>query len=246
MAKENVMLGKRPYPSRLRRILGNVRLWVALALVFSLMLRFLDETNTNPSPLWFLDPLLLGMFLLGVGRRPPWLRRDRGWGTAVFFIGLSWLAGMLYELSLRTGPTGFGGMHPQTVPSFLMAQGFYVLLAICSYFLIRRYQYTFKEAFFAFGLVALYEMATMGWLFSTLFSPLFFLTPLVIAYYFTVYALIVTWPLLLVDETVLWSRTPHPISRRRKLLYGMLIGPICWIIFVLWSGGLNYLGIIRF
>ena len=176
------MVEKRPYLLRLRQILSNVRLWVILALAFSLLLHFAaDSAAEAASSLWFLDPLLLVTFLLGLGQRP-WLRRSGGWSTAVLFIGLSWLTGMLYELSLRTGPTGFGGMHPQTVPSFLMAQGFYVPLALLSYFLIRRYRYTFKEAFFAFSLVALYEMVTMGWLFAALFSPLFFLTPLLIAY----------------------------------------------------------------
>lgn len=240
MTRLNIGTEKRPSLLFLRRILGSIRLWVSLALVFSLMLHFLDETNTNPGPLWFLDPLLLLTFLLGMGRRP-FLRQIKGVRAAKIFIGLSWLTGMLYEFSLRTGPAGFGGMHPQTLPSFLLAQGFYVPLAIISYFLIRRYRYTLKEAFFAFGLVALYEMVTMGWLFATLFSPLFFLTPLVIAYYFTIYALFVVWPLLFVDEAKLWGQISRPISYRRKLFYGLLVGPTSWGLFVMWNAFSNYL-----
>ena len=44
-------------------------------------------------------------------------------------VALSWLLGMSVELTLTVDGTGLGGVHPDTVASFVLAQGDYVPLA---------------------------------------------------------------------------------------------------------------------
>jgi hypothetical protein len=44
------------------------------------------------------------------------------------------------------------------------------------------------------------------------------------------------WSLLFMDERELWHDSAVAVSRRRKWLYGFLLGLVCWGIFVLWAG----------
>jgi hypothetical protein len=43
---------------------------------------------------------------------------------------LVWSFGMLFELSLTVTGAGIGGVHPETVPSFVLAQGYYIASAL--------------------------------------------------------------------------------------------------------------------
>ena len=56
--------------------LSSVKLWVALALLVSVVQAAAGETSG--SPLWFLDLLLIGGFLVGVWLGRPWLTRLTG------------------------------------------------------------------------------------------------------------------------------------------------------------------------
>ncbi|SFI85332.1 hypothetical protein [Jannaschia pohangensis] len=46
------------------------------------------------------------------------------------FVFLSWLLGMSVELTLTVDGSGIGGVHPDTVASFILAQGDYIPLGI--------------------------------------------------------------------------------------------------------------------
>lgn len=222
------------------RGLWNIKLWVTAALLFSLLATVTGQDFK--SPLGFLDPLLMIGFLAGIQLNKRFrLRGHWEWSgrqAAVFYVACSWLIGMLIELSIQESPGNFGGLHPKTLPSFILAQGYYLPLALLSLWLVRRYHYTFWELFFVGSLISLYEALQFG-VPGVLFSPLFFLTPLVFAYYTVVYAQLLNWGLLFVDERQLWHRSAVAIPRWRKWLYGFLLGLVCWAIFALWGSLMN-------
>jgi len=58
--------------------------------------------------------------------------------------------GMLFEVSLPVTGEGVGGLHPQTLPSFILAQGDYIPIALVSYFVIRKAGASYSEVFFLF------------------------------------------------------------------------------------------------
>ncbi len=216
----------------------TARIVIFLGAAYSALGVVLSDHSTG-SALWPLDALLMLLFAGGLwwrGRRgrPPHLALS-GRGAALAFLLGSWLTGTLYELSLRTGVTGFGGMHPDTATSFLLAQGFYVPFAVGGWLLARRYGYSAENVFWAGALSCLYEMLTVGVPALIRQPNLLPLAPLLGGYYLTVYGYILALPLLFVDERGLWGAAPRPISRGRKALYGLLLGPVCWAIFVGWA-----------
>jgi hypothetical protein len=218
------------------RVLQRSSLWIILALTFSILMQ-LGGTPAWKSPLWFLDVLLLLSLLIGF-----WLKERFSWqfvklsdtqAPAVFIV-FSWLVGMLYELTLSESPGNIGGFHDTTRQSFILAQGFYIPFAVLSYFLIRKFHYRFRDVFLSAGLVSLYEALQYG-VPGTFFSPLFFLTPLVLAYYVVVYAQMLTLPLIVVDETLLWHGDKPRLPWWRKVLYGLVLGLTCWLIAGVWG-----------
>lgn len=220
----------------LGRGLGDVRLWALLASLFSLSSLGGPYPPPDASALWFLELVVVQGFLIGLLLR---FRRGKaramlpvGRATALFIV-LSWLTGMLYELSLSSSAGNFGGMHPDTATSFTIAQAFYIPYAVLGWWLVRRYRYTFRELFFAAGLVSVYEMSQNA---LPAFASAPLLAPILIAYYFTVYALILCMPLLFFDERSLWSDSGVTISTARKLFYGVLLGIASFSLFVLWGG----------
>lgn len=222
------------------RILQEPGLWIILAVTFAILGQ-LNGTSEWKSPLWFLDILLLLSLLVGF-----WLREHVHWQllklsrkqTAVVFIFFCWLVEMLYELTLSVSPGNIGGFHEKTIPSFILAQGFYIPFVLLSFLLIRKFHFGFREVFFMGGLVSLYEALQFG-VPGTLASPLFFLTPFVLAYYVVVYAQMLTLPLLVLDETLLWHGEKPRLRWWRKVLYGLALGLICWIVAGLWGMGMT-------
>lgn len=200
-------------------------------------LGLISGEHEDSSVLWFIEPLLVLGFVVLLWRRGrrPTLRRSEGGPGAFFFIVGSWLTGMLFELSLRTGATGFGGMHPATGMSFLLAQGFYVPFAAGGWWLTRRFGYGLEDVFWTGALSSLYEMLTLGATALGGNPTLLPLMPLLIGYYLTVYGLILAMPLLFIDERRLWRGSPRPISRRGKWLWGVALGLLCWVCFVGWA-----------
>jgi hypothetical protein len=204
-------------------------------------LHWLSGDRAWASVLWWLDPLLLLGFAAGWwarSRRPGWWPRLRlsGVAAAVVFIGGSWLAGMLYELSLRTGPTGFGGMHPDTATSFVLAQGHYLPFAVGGWWLARRYGYGAAGVFWTGALASLYEMVIAGFPAIAGAPQFWLLTPLILGYYLYVYALILAFPLLFLDERSLWAAAPRSIGAWGKVWRGVLFGLLYWVVFVGWAG----------
>lgn len=217
----------------------GIWLVIGLGLGYGLLNWTLGD-SAGASVLWWLDPLLLVGFAVGwwlLSRRPgrfPQLKLSGG-VAAVAFIGGSWLAGMLYELSLRTGATGFGGMHVETGMSFLLAQGYYLPFAIGGWWLARRYGYSAAAVFWTGALVSLYEVITVG--VPAIFAEpnYWLLAPLILGYYLYVYALILALPLLIMDESGLWANIPRPIGTWGKVWRGVLFGLLCWVVFVGWA-----------
>ena len=105
--------------------------------------------SPEATTLWFLDPLLSILFLLMIWAKrrfqfPQRLRLSRAW-AAFAFVLLSWSLGMLTELTISRGAGGYGGLHEKTIPSFILAQGYYIPLAVLGLLLVRIYQLTFDE-----------------------------------------------------------------------------------------------------
>lgn len=221
-----------------RRIGRGLGLVVLLGAAFEALNVGLGGRDDS-SGVWFLAPLLMAVFVAGLWRRgrghaPPFAPAGRG-RAALLFIGGSWLTGMIYELALRTGPTGFGGMAPDTATSFLLAQGFYVPFAAGGWWLARRYGYTFSDVFWTGALSCLYEALTAGASAVAAQPALLPLAPLMAGYYLTVYGYILALPLLFIDERAVWAATPRSISTRRKVAYGVALGLVCWAAFVGWA-----------
>jgi hypothetical protein len=220
------------HPSRL------VWIVVLLGALFSLS-GVVNRDSTGSSALWFLDPLLYavligGMVLRSRGRLPVWRPMRPGIGAAAY-VGLSWLTAMLYELSLRSGATGFGGLHPDTATSFPLAQGYYLPLAVGSYWLLRRFHYDFNTVFWTGCLASLYEAVTVGGAVVVGGGVPLLLLPVLVGYYLTTYAMFLIMPLLIIDESGLWSPGGRKISPWLVGVLGILFGLVLWVIYTVWA-----------
>ena len=220
------------------RGLWNLWIWFAAGLAFW---AFTATTSAGPrSPF---GPLELGLHALMVAGlwaatrgRPisKALRLPRA--VAPFaYIFLSWLFGMIFELTLTVNGQGVGGLHASTVPSFLLAQGDYIPIAIVSYLVIRRTHASFNETFFFAGGKSLTEGVILsGPLVAQIASPLFFLSPLTLAYYTLAYASFIAAPLVLVDPQLLWDTAAQP-KRRPVLFYWALGLALAVVIRLFWG-----------
>ncbi|MBN2149521.1 MAG: hypothetical protein JW726_19190 [Anaerolineales bacterium] len=223
----------------LGRGIWHTPLWIGVGLIF-LLLSLL--TGSSPrSPLWFTEPLLYVLIIgglwanlrFGLRQKIPLPRRL----APLAYILLSWLFGMLFEASLTLTGEGIGGIHPQTLPSFLLAQGDYLPIALVSWFVIRKQQLTFREAFFLAGGKSLTEgLLFTGALARLLLSPQFFLAPLTLAYYTLAYSTFIALPLLFINEQLLWQ--PRPPARRFSIpslwLLGFLLALAIRLFWGLW------------
>jgi len=152
--------------------------------------------------------------------------------AVILFIILSWFSGMMLEALLP----GVGGMHSKTIPSFILAQGYYWPFALIMLWLIKKHHFTFWEAFFAAGLASIWESTfILRGVVMTLISPFFFLAPFVFAMYTATYGIIVGLPLLFINEKLLWAKVEKPISLRQKLIKGIFIAGIgSMVTYVIW------------
>ena len=220
-------------PSRLGRWIRDDRAWLAAALVMNLLLGW---SGDEASAVAWLNPLLF-LVVLSVrtldARRGEWRWHLTGWGGALAVVAIGWAVGMLVELTIAAGGDGFGGMHPETGPSFVLAQGYYIPLGVVTWAVVRRYALDTRRAFFFAGVLAWWEVLTVG--VSALISPFFVLAPLLIAYYFSTYALCGMAGLLAVDHAGLACRSPRRISDRRLAAFGVAAGALTWGVFMLWA-----------
>lgn len=214
-----------PQGALLGRGVWSMPLWVAAGLLFWL-LGFL--MNTEPrSRLWGVELVLFALLLVGMWANAKYDLRKRiripRRFAPVAYVGLVWLFGMTYEASLTVAGTGIGGVHPETIPSFVLAQGDYIPIALVSLFVIRRTRASFREIYFFAGGKSLTEgLIFMGVLTAVLVSPMAPLAPFVLAYYTLAYATFMALPLLFVDEELLWKASPEP--RWRSIPFYWLLG----------------------
>jgi hypothetical protein len=216
-----------------RRWLADDRSWLGAALLTTLLMGWGGE---DASPLAWINPVLFAVALavrMIDHRRGQARARLSPRGAALAFVAVSWVAGMLVELTISTDGTGLGGMHPDTGPSFVLAQGYYVPAALFMWVMIRRYRLDVRWAFFCAGAMGWWEALTIGAV--ALLSPAFVLAPLLAAYFVATYALCAMAGLLVVDHHALHAAPSRPISRRRLLVYGAAGGAACWAIFITWA-----------
>jgi hypothetical protein len=222
----------------------NIWLWIVAGLAFWALG---SRLSTGPkSPYWPAELCLYALMIGGMWaatRGQPIskiVRLPRAIAPFAYVI-LVWLLGMVFELTLTVNGEGVGGMHPSTVPSFILAQGDYIPIAIASYFVIRRAHASFKEVFFFAGGMSLTEgLIFNGVLASQIASPAFFLAPLTLAYYTLAYASFIAVPLLLVDPALLWDTSLQTKPRSVpfywalgfvlavviRLIWGLAYGPL--------------------
>jgi len=130
---------------------------------------------------------------------------------------------MVFETSLTVNGQGVGGVHPATIPSFILAQGDYIPIAIVSYFVVRQWRLSFREMFFVAGGKSLTEgLIFTGVLTALLLSPQFFLAPIVLGYYTLAYSSFIALPLLFIDEELLWKREGQ--KKQHSMSYFWLLG----------------------
>ncbi|MFN8222775.1 MAG: hypothetical protein U0R50_05935 [Gaiellales bacterium] len=225
-----------PGRARSRRLFGDPRAWFVAALIGDGLLWLAPDDEA--SRLRVFDPaLLLVAFALWLADdRLAFRRRLRAPGAiaAAAFVALGVAAGLIYELALAKGGDGYGGLHQDTKTSFLLFPGYYVVAPIAMLLLIRRYRLDRREAFFTAACFAVYEAVTIG--LPALVSPFFFLAPFLIAYYATVYSVIVAFGVLMLPEPSLHSeRTGARRPLPRVLAAATAAGLGVWVVFLGWA-----------
>ena len=220
-------------PARPDAIFGKgiwyVPAWVGLGLVFYLLNQLAGSQIR--SPYWFSELVLYALLLIGLWANRRYNIRKaiplpRQWAP-VLYIFLVWLFGMLFEASLTVTGQGIGGVHPQTLASFILAQGDYLPLAIVSWWVIRKLHPAFSELYFLSAGISLTEgLIFTGALTAMILSPQFFLAPLGLAYYALAYSSFIALPLLIIDEQLLWDARqvkPYPVPLYWLLGFGIAI-----------------------
>ncbi len=202
----------------------NLYPWIAAGLVFAAL--SLSNADGPRSPLWFSEFGLYALMIFGLRVRTflPLSRR----AAPIAYVGLVLVFGAIYESSLTVDGTGFGGMHPDTTASYLLAAGDYLMLAIAALVLIRRYHLTFRQTYFLAAGISLSEgLIFTGVLTAILTSAQAYLVPLFVAYYALAYAGFIALPLVLINPDLLWrgGATDQPGASARHLSI-----PLIWVI----------------
>jgi hypothetical protein len=230
-------LDRRPAASprleAVQRLIGDDRSWLFAALAANLLIGW---NGDGASSLAWLNPLLFVVALAvrwaDLRLRPRRLRLGRA-ASAAAMVAIGWTIGMFVEVTLAADGDGFGGMHPDTVPSFVLAQGYYLPAVLCAWWAVRRYGLDVRRAFWFAGALAWWEALTVGAV--SLLSPWFPFAPVLAAYYVATYALCGMGGLLVVDVEALHAPTPRPISTRRLVAYGLAAGALSWAAFMVWA-----------
>jgi len=219
------------------RGIWNIWIWMAAGILFAAL--NIGGTPEPRSPYWFSEIALYGLMLAGMWANAKYdlrkkIRIPRSLAPLAY-VSLVWLFGMLFEVSLTVTGEGIGGVHAETLPSFILAQGDYIPIALVSYFVIRKTQASFREVFFFAGGKSLTEgLIFTGVLTSVLLSPMFWLSPLVVAYYTIAYASFIALPLLFIDEERLWKEPLR--TQRHSIPFFWLIGFVLALVIRLFWG----------
>jgi len=216
-------------------------LWVWPFILAGLFYRALAHVvNTDPdSPFWWIEVCLYALMLTGL-----LLRGGQGFGldpgrrgAVLVFLALFWAFGMCYELGLTIDGTGVGGMHPQTRASFILAQGQYVLMALATLWMVRRWHLGFAGAFWIAAGTSMAEgLIFTGVLTATVLGPNWVWSPVLFAYYALAYASFTALPLLVLAPQSLW-RPAQPGWRPQPLLLGVIGFGVGVVIALIWGLG---------
>ena len=213
--------------ARLARALSLPLPWMLLGLG----LRFMPTDGPRSSLGWVDWPLYAGV-IGGFAARWQGQRLNVP-ATALAYLMLSLIFGAVYELSLTVDGTGWGGMHPDTRTSFVLAFGDYAMLALSCLAAIRWLRLSPAQLFWlAFGASMTEGAVFTGvlWQIPPLFLPVF------VAYYALAYATFLVLPALVIDIRPLWTG-PDP-GRANPLILIPLGFAIAFVVRVIW--GLAY------
>jgi hypothetical protein len=222
-----------PTVGRLRSALGGPVPWTLLAFLMSWAP--LIERQDDTSALWWLGPMLFGGYLLAWVARSRWTPwRPSPVVGSVAYLVMTWVAAVLYELTLSTGGgANLGGLAEDTRTSFLLLPGYIVPASLFTLWMTRRYGLDARSLFFVAGIMTWYETLTVGTAYLV-GAPL--LAPVVIAFYVASYAIYNgALGLLLIDPSRLHGAQVRSISTVRRLAYGVMGGAACWVVFVAWA-----------
>jgi hypothetical protein len=211
--------------------------WTAFGLAFYILSTL---NNDGPRPLLqFIDTALYALMIIG-------LLRNHGTGfniklprrvAPVAFIALSWAFGMIYEASLTVDGKGIGGIHPDTLSSYILAQGDYIMIAVATLLVIRHFHLGFREVFFFAAGISLTEgLIFTGVLSGILLSLNVYMAPLFLAYYTLAYASYVALPLLIIAPEQLWTAQRREKTISIPLLW-LLGAALAFVIRVIWGLG---------
>jgi hypothetical protein len=216
-------------------MLAKFRVFILLVILglIGYVLLFLAATGDAPrSAIWFFEPLLYAIFILGI-----WVRQKRGGPllsslssgqVRVLFLVIGLAAALLYESTLGiVDPKGnFNHLR-------LVLIGYYTPALLIFLFLIGRYGYTLPELYFAGAAASFTESVVFGGaLLPWLFSPAgIFLA----GYFCLVYGSIITVSLVFIDERLLWEESPRPIHSAWKITLGFLTAFVSYLIFAGWG-----------
>lgn len=231
------------YNQDILKIFNKLIFWIGLGVAGFILLLLQAEPGKPKSPFFFIELILYIVFFPGL-----WLKSKKKFLPKIYFfqqhpffsyVILSWFIGMLFELTLSDFGQ-IGGMHPKTIPSFIIAQGFYIPFAILFALLIRKYGFNLKEVYFASIAASLAE----GILFNkilvfVILSPLFIFTPFLLGYYGLAYSLFTCMPLIFIPEEKLWSKNKRQVGLVRKIVYGFLTTLLAYIILFSWGSLMN-------
>jgi hypothetical protein len=190
------------------------------------------------SPLWFVEPALYavlvpGLILGGFGWRPA--------RPGLAFVLLSLLCGAVYELSLTVDGTGLGGVHPRTWPSFALAFGDYLMIALATWAMVARWHLDVWGAIWiAAGKSMTEGLIFTGVLAQTLAAGQLGAALLAVSYYTLAYAGFVALPLVVLSPSALWrgggpGRALHPVlligagfvvALAIRLVWGLVYAPL--------------------
>lgn len=200
------------------RRLTSPLLWIAAGLILPVV--GLSDAESQRSPLWFAEFPLFALMILLLVRGGLRLRPSPGQAFAAV-AALSWGFGMVYELSLTVDGTGIGGIHPSTGPSFVLAQGDYVPLALATALIVRRWGLGFREMYLvAAGLSLTEGLIFTGVLTQIILSPQAVWAPVFLAYYALAYAAFIAMPVLIVSPAALAVRPPVRVPGAPWLVLG--------------------------
>jgi len=214
-----------------------MKLWIVMGVVGFGLFRLAPVTQK--SPFWFIEIILFVIFISGL-----WINRNGAFyrffhciqGSKLLYVLLSWTTAMIIELTISNSPGNIGGLHEKTIPSFILAQGFYWFFAIFGLFLIRRFHYSLNDLYLASIAAAMTEGIVFNQVILSLIpSPMVVIAPFIIGYYGLVYGIILCLPFLIINPQSLWNNKEANAGLFRKIVYGFFMAFVAYLLFVGWA-----------